>query len=80
MKISEFVKAKHLVFFSHYRAGYLYYTAIRYVDDNPSHMYQFPVPAEDLDGATVNAREEAVYMMRYIRKAIKDGTMIQISV
>jgi hypothetical protein len=38
--------------------------------------YQFPVGLEDLAGASVFAEEKAITLMRYIRKAIEDGTFV----
>ena len=79
MKITEFVKDNQTAEFHYYRNSILYYRVIRYVDDKPENMYLFPVDTSDLDGATVNYTEKAIHMMRYIRKALKDGTMTQLS-
>ena len=72
LSIKEIVKDNH-VFFSHYRAGYLYYN----IDVN-SERYVFPVPIEDIGDATFNNKDRAMLFMRYIRKAIDDGTFVKV--
>lgn len=59
--------------FSHYRAGYLYYN-IRNPQDH--RLYCFPVPIEDVGDATFLAQDKAMMMMRYIRKAMSDNTLV----
>jgi hypothetical protein len=39
--------------------------------------YSFPVPLEDVGEATLNAEEKAITYMRYIRKAIEEGTFVR---
>jgi len=72
MKITDYVYKGNTAEFSHFRAGYLYYT----VSPKEGPLRLFPVPVEDLAGATVTRVEKAMTMMRYIRKAIEDGTLI----
>lgn len=48
--------------FSHYKAGYLYYTV-----DN----FEFPVPISDTGDGTFLAEERSILFMRYIRKHLK---------
>lgn len=38
--------------------------------------YSFPVPIQDVDGATLIARDKAITFMRWIRKALEDKTFI----
>lgn len=68
--IAEIVKG-NAAMFSHYRASVMYYSVS--VDES---KYTFPVYLEDLEGAELHAEEKAIMLMRYIRKAIKDGTLI----
>lgn len=37
----------------------------------------FPVPLEDVGDATLHKEEKAIMLMRYIRKAIVDGTLLK---
>jgi len=39
--------------------------------------YTFPVSLEDLGGASIFAEMKAITLMRYIRKAIADGTFVR---
>jgi len=41
--------------------------------------YQFPVSLEDIGGATLTAEFKAITLMRYIRKALVDGTFVKAS-
>lgn len=68
--IAEIVKGNTATF-SHYRATVMYYCV--QVEDT---KYTFPVYLEDLKGAELHAEEKAIMLMRYIRRAIKDGTLI----
>lgn len=68
--------------FSFYRQSILYYRVLLRVDDNfesdaPILTFSFPIPASDLDGATVNKSEKPITLMRYIRKALEDGTFVR---
>lgn len=58
MSIKDHIKGE--VTFSHYRAGYLYYTT--------ESGLLFPVPIEDCGEATFKAKDRAMLLMRYIRK------------
>ena len=61
--------------FSYFRHGVLYYDIDVYEDEGRK-VYRFPVPAESLDGATVRKTEKGLTLMRWIRKAIEDGTFV----
>jgi len=37
----------------------------------------FPVPLDDIGDASLNAEMKAITLMRYIRKAIEDGSYVQ---
>ena len=70
MKISKIVK-NNVANFEYYRKDFLYYSVV--VDDD---KYMFPIPCDDLDGATVKKKENAMLFMRYIRKAIEEGSFV----
>ena len=71
MTVKEIVK-DNKVQFSHYRAQHLYYLVT--VEDV---KYSFPVPLEDVGDATFLNEDKAIIMMRYIRKALDDGTFVK---
>jgi hypothetical protein len=39
--------------------------------------YTFPVPLSNIGDATLLATDKAIVFMRYIRKAIEDGTFVK---
>lgn len=83
LKVSTFCKKGYLAHFSHYRQGYLYYNVQGWIDAGEElgdqlQTFCFPIEIKDLDGATVSAVEKSVTLMRYIRKAIADGTMARV--
>jgi hypothetical protein len=57
-----------------YRSGNIFYTV-----DVDGETYQFPVSLEDIGGATLSAEFKAITLMRYIRKAVTDGTFVRSS-
>lgn len=81
LRVSDFCKKGYNTFFLYYRQGYLYFEAEAWVKkdglDSQLRTFMFPVEVADLGTATVNSEEKAITMMRYIRKAIEDSTMIQ---
>lgn len=77
MKITDFVKADRDVEFHYYRKGYFYYLVANVNEING--IYLFPIPADDLGDATLNRFEKSTFMMRYIRKAIEEGTMVKLT-
>ena len=60
--------------FSFYRSGNIFYTV-----EVSGQTYQFPVPLEDIGGATLTAEFKAITLMRYTRKALVDGTFVKAS-
>ena len=72
MNIKDLVK-NNIVDFFRYRAGVFYYTIVY-----PTTMetYVFPVPLDDIGDATMFRSDKAILFMRWIRKAIADGTLI----
>lgn len=71
LSLGEIVKQR-IAWFSFYRQGYLYYN-LQIADV----VYVFPIPIDDLGGATVSEKEKAITLMRYIRKALEDGTLVR---
>lgn len=66
--------------FDRFRNGVLFYKIYKFENDNASVRqvcYEFPVPSEDLGGATLNQKEKGLTMMRYIRKAIEEKTLVE---
>jgi hypothetical protein len=75
MNIKEIVKDNKVNFFR-YRQGVMYYT-LKVPGHDKEHM--FPVPLSDVGDATLQAQDKAIIFMRYIRKAIDDGTLVPVS-
>lgn len=73
MNIKEIVK-DNTVRFLRYRQGHAYYAVTVPEEDIE---YYFPVPLEDIGDATLEAEDKAIVFMRYIRKAIEDGTFVK---
>jgi hypothetical protein len=71
--IKQIVK-DNMTRFSFYRTGNVFYTV-----DVEGLRYQFPVSLEDIGGATLTAEFKAITLMRYIRKALADGTFVRVS-
>ncbi len=70
MDIKQIVR-ENVVHFARYRQGFAYYQ----VRVGPEAVtYTFPVPLEDIGDATLLATDRAVVFMRYIRRALEDGT------
>lgn len=76
MKINEFVYSENFCQFEYYRKGVMYYTVKRKETDD---LYIFPIPAEDLGDATLNKSEKSIFLMRYMRKALDEGTLVKYS-
>jgi hypothetical protein len=71
--IKDIVK-NNLTHFSFLRCENAYYT----VTVNGT-KYVYPVHLKDLAGASIFAEMKAITMMRYIRKALEDGTFVRAS-
>lgn len=72
MKIADLIK-DNTVAFNRYRKGFLYYTIIY-----EKEIYEFPVEIEDIGDATFNSVKKAILLMRYIRKAMAENTLVKI--
>jgi hypothetical protein len=73
MDIKEIVKDNH-VRFARYRQGFAYYSV---PVPSQAQDYVFPVPLSDVGDATLLATDKAIVFMRYIRKALEDGTFVK---
>ena len=73
MNIKEIVK-DNTVRFLRYRQGHAYYAVT--VSEEETEYY-FPVPLEDIGDATLEAEDKAIVFMRYIRKALEEGTFVK---
>ena len=74
MDIKNFVINGNGVRFRYYKAGFFYYDVY---DLSDGEEYFFPVPLDEIGEATFLATDRAMLFMRYIRKAIEDGTLIK---
>jgi len=69
LNLKDMVKDSY-VRFEYYRAGVMFYNILC-----KGAAYRFPVPLDDIAGATLYVQEKAITYMRYIRKAIEDKTL-----
>jgi hypothetical protein len=74
MNIKDIVKDNH-VRFLRYRQGVMYYAVSI---PGVSNEYMFPVPMSDVGDATLEAQEKAIMLMRYIRKAMAEGSFVPV--
>lgn len=74
MNIKDIVK-NNTVRFLRYRKGTAYYG----VDVEPHGHHEFPVPLEDVGDATLLREDKAILFMRYIKRALSDGTFVPYS-
>jgi hypothetical protein len=72
MDIKSLIK-NNTVQIDRYRHQHIYYK-ITFMGKE----YTFPVPLEDVQDATLNSEEKAITMMRYIRKALDEGTFVEV--
>jgi hypothetical protein len=57
--------------FQYYRAGFFFYAAQDFYN---AKWYMFPIPATDVGAASMNRKDKAITLMRWIRQAIEDNT------
>lgn len=74
MNIKDIVK-DNTVHLDRLRKGIAYYQ----VNVDKIEKYEFPVPLDDIGDATLLQSDKAIFYMRYIKKAIEDGTFIKLS-
>ena len=72
--ITEIVKDNNIAHLQYLRQGIAYYT-VSVFEKTVVYSYTFQVPLIDIGLATLNVKEKALLMMRYIRKAIEDNTL-----
>lgn len=78
--IKDIVKDNY-VHFVKFRQGFFYYNVnIPMKRENGTEwfatIFTFPVPLSDIGDATLLNQDKAIIFMRYIRKAIEDGTFL----
>jgi hypothetical protein len=72
LKITDIVRHDNPAHFSFYRAGHVYYTV-----EVDGQTYVFPIALEDVCNASLFATIKAITLMRWIRKALTDGTFVK---
>jgi len=84
MNIKDIVGNNNRVYFNRYKKGVFYYRVRATLDkDDPNSLrpvlLEFPVPVEDVGDATMLDEDRAMLFMRWIRAAIKDKTIKDLS-
>ena len=74
MNIKDIVK-DNTVRFVRYRQGIAYYGVSVPADG----AYVFPVPLEDIGDATLELEDKAIMFMRYIKRAMSDGSFVPLA-
>lgn len=83
LSIIELVKNTN-VEFSFYRGGFFYYIILKPNSINLGDKflkidkYQFHIPIEDIGNATLPIRDKAITYMRWIRKCLEEGTLVEL--
>lgn len=83
MKVTDFVAKDNYCYFRHYRKGFFYYGVLKVQSGEEKvsiAKYEFPIPLDDIGDATLLQKEKSLFLMRYIRKAIEDGTIVNIDI
>lgn len=76
LKMVTIVKGNR-AFFRRYRQDHFYYGIMLGAEENHD-LYEFPIPREDIGDATLENSEKAVMLMRYIRRALLQGTFTRV--
>ncbi len=82
--IKDLVK-DNSVYLERFKSGNLFYrvtTKYQEHEDGTNariYTFEFPVPVSDIGEAEMRSRDKAIYFMRYIKRAIADGTFIAVS-
>lgn len=74
MNIKDIVR-DNTVRFIRYRRGVAYYG----VNVPAEGTYVFPVPLEDIGNATLELEDKAIMFMRYIRRAMVEGSFVPLA-
>ena len=72
--IIQLIKGNYCKFYS-LKHGVAYYD-LELETEVSITTFRFPIPVEDLDGAEIKSKEKAVTLMRWIRKAADEDTLI----
>lgn len=75
IKVTDFVTEGNFAVFNSFRANIFYYSIPH---KTSLKLYQFQIPLEDIEGATISYREKAITMMKWIRKSIENKTFIKL--
>lgn len=73
--VAEIVKRGDNATFNYLRQGIVYYS-VNIFEEHDMFTYTFPVPLDDVGGATLSLYEKPMLLMRYIRKAFEEKTML----
>lgn len=80
--VTELVNNQSLAQFSHYRQGNFYYNVETIIFDYEgigiTQTYQFSIPDDDIGNGTLERTEKAITLMRWIRIALKENTLIKL--
>lgn len=74
MNIKDIVK-DNTVRFVRYRQGIAYYR----VNVPAEGVHVFPVPLDDIGDATLELEDKAILFMRYIKRAVREGSLIPLA-
>lgn len=74
LNVKNFVSGSNDAVFHKYRSGFLYYSVVNLPEDE---LYVFPIPLEDTGNGTFSLTMGTVTLMRWIRKAIDDKTIVR---
>lgn len=58
--------------------GVMYYD-LELITEVSCTVFRFPIAVEDLDGAAIKDKEKAITLMRWIRKAADEDTLVFVS-
>lgn len=75
MDIKDIIR-DNTVRFLRFRQGHLYYAV---TVPGQATDFMFPVPVADVGDATLQAQEKAILFMRYIRKALDEGSFVPVT-
>lgn len=81
MELKDFIK-NGMCKFSFLRAGRMFYDIEMTELEGTSstkRYYRFSIPLDDVGGATFNASERPINLMRWIRKAIDSNELMMVS-
>lgn len=72
LKVVDLVRKDNHCSFHSYRNGTMFYE----VESVTGVKYLFPIPLDDLGNASLAAKEKSVFLMRYIRTAMAENTLV----